>query len=351
MSDPLRVSTSVAPAAGQGATAVPCSELSLRRGLPLIGSAGCYDAVLAFELETPWTSHLTGSRGCDAALDAVIANIAGTRRNVRLLALEPDGRRDRARVLWFAKDRATHDGQSSHDERSAHDKQQDTFGAFTRREYDVARGDLAAVLEGLAGGGSVAADEVACASGQRDVLVCTHGARDACCGRFGYPLYRELSGLALQAGVAGGPLAGPVRVWRSSHLGGHRFAPTLLDLPSGRMFGRMAAGDAASVLFGGAPLVARLESIYRGRCALPEVAQIVERQLWLEAGPGLEHAVLSWTVESAGDVWSVSLAARCGQQESLSMHARVVLADAQSIETPASCGRDPEAEAPWRMLS
>ena len=56
-------------------------------------------------------------------------------------------------------------------------------------------------------------------AGARDILVCTHGARDACCGKFGYGFYVEMRGLAAVRGDG-------VRVWRTSHLGGHRFAPT-----------------------------------------------------------------------------------------------------------------------------
>jgi hypothetical protein len=56
----------------------------------------------------------------------------------------------------------------------------------------------------------------------RHVLVCTHGARDACCGSLGTRLATVLPGLG--AGV---------QVWRTSHTGGHRFAPTALLLPEG----------------------------------------------------------------------------------------------------------------------
>ncbi|HEV7721523.1 MAG TPA: sucrase ferredoxin, partial [Iamia sp.] len=53
-----------------------------------------------------------------------------------------------------------------------------------------------------------------------EVLVCAHGARDRCCGSLGTRL-----------ALAGG---GEVTVERTSHLGGHRFAPTALTLPDGR---------------------------------------------------------------------------------------------------------------------
>ncbi len=74
-----------------------------------------------------------------------------------------------------------------------------------------------------------------------DLLVCTHGRRDTCCGARGTDLVRALAedgpigaGAGAGAGSAGplGRGAGPrVRLWRTSHTGGHRFAPTALVLP------------------------------------------------------------------------------------------------------------------------
>ena len=57
-------------------------------------------------------------------------------------------------------------------------------------------------------------------------LVCTQGSHDGCCGTFGEALAEAIS------------LTRPrYDVRRVSHTGGHRFAPTLLALPSGRMWG------------------------------------------------------------------------------------------------------------------
>ena len=306
-----------------------CSALSARRGLPLIGSAGCYDAILAFELDPPWTPRLAGSRASDPQLDSVIGRIGVQARAVRLLALEPGAERhDFVRILWLSKPAGA-------------------FAAYSRREYAVARDQLALTLEALALVGIAEADELACAPGQRDILVCTHGARDACCGKFGYPLFCEFVEASTQRAAGSTPL----RVWRTSHLGGHRFAPTLIDLPSGRMYGRMAAGDAQAVIDGGAKLRERLPSIYRGRCALPEAAQLVERQLWLQMGEPFEDAVLSWSVESQAGLWHVRLAAECRRHPGVAVDARVERADVDAIATPASCGRDPEAEAPWRIVA
>lgn len=60
-------------------------------------------------------------------------------------------------------------------------------------------------------------------------LVCTNGQRDLCCARFGLPVY---DGLRARVGA---------RVWQTTHLGGHRFAPNVLTLPQGMVYGRVGA--------------------------------------------------------------------------------------------------------------
>ncbi|MFD4366190.1 sucrase ferredoxin [Rhodococcus sp. NPDC058521] len=65
------------------------------------------------------------------------------------------------------------------------------------------------------------------------VLVCAHGKRDQCCAVFGRPI---AAALASEFGDD---------VWECSHTGGHRFAPSMILLPSGYTYGRL--GAAASI--------------------------------------------------------------------------------------------------------
>ncbi|MFE7959688.1 sucrase ferredoxin [Streptomyces sp. NPDC057413] len=67
-------------------------------------------------------------------------------------------------------------------------------------------------------------------------LVCTNGKRDRCCALLGRPLAAEL----ISSGVAG--------VWEVTHLGGHRFSPTVLVLPYGYAYGRAQAHAVKEVL-------------------------------------------------------------------------------------------------------
>lgn len=67
-------------------------------------------------------------------------------------------------------------------------------------------------------------------------LVCTNGRRDRCCALLGRPLAAELAA------------AGHSEVWEVTHLGGHRFSPTMLVLPFGYAYGRLTAESAKEVL-------------------------------------------------------------------------------------------------------
>ncbi|MFJ9853850.1 sucrase ferredoxin [Streptomyces sp. NPDC101150] len=60
------------------------------------------------------------------------------------------------------------------------------------------------------------------------VLVCTNGKRDRCCAVLGRPLAAELA-------------ASGTETWEVTHIGGHRFSPTLFVLPYGYAYGRASA--------------------------------------------------------------------------------------------------------------
>ena len=68
------------------------------------------------------------------------------------------------------------------------------------------------------------------------ILVCTHARRDACCARLGRPLVDDMLAVA-----------DPDRIWETTHLGGHRFAPTCLALPSQVIYGRVTSDRVAEL--------------------------------------------------------------------------------------------------------
>lgn len=154
-----------------------------------------------------------------------------------------------------------------------------------------------------------------------DVLVCSHGTRDVCCGSGGTRLALDVHDTLAEAGI---------HVWRTSHLGGHRFAPTALLLPTGTMWGRLDPPTLTGV--------ARREldpahaaRHLRGTIALAAPLQVIERAAFESTGwkwfdrrregwiDGSEATLVS-EAPGARESWSGAVAARrlvpvppCGQ--------------------------------------
>src|SRR5690606_10098426 len=104
-------------------------------------------------------------------------------------------------------------------------------------------------------------------------LVCTHGRRDRCCALRGVAFFKSLSDL--------GPRG---ELWQTSHLGGHRFAATMVHLPRGVCYGRLVPEDAEAMT--SAHTAGRLYDLrrYRGQTRYPTPVQAAES--WLREQEG-----------------------------------------------------------------
>lgn len=123
-------------------------------------------------------------------------------------------------------------------------------------------------------------------------FVCTNGKRDRSCAVYGAVLYRAL---AEKVGNA---------AWMTTHLGGHRFAGTLLTLPSGVCYGRVAPTDVPHLLTATQQGNLWLERL-RGRTCYSPVEQVADFYARQETG---QMHVDAWQwVETAGhnDRWQV----------------------------------------------
>jgi len=96
------------------------------------------------------------------------------------------------------------------------------------------------------------------------IMVCTHARRDACCARLGRPLVDDL--LAVTH---------PQRIWETTHLGGHRFAPTCLALPSQVIYGRLTS-DRVSELASAIQRGVVVPDLMRGRTTYMPALQVAE---------------------------------------------------------------------------
>lgn len=102
-------------------------------------------------------------------------------------------------------------------------------------------------------------------------LVCTHGLRDKCCAKFGWPLYKSLRERA------GG------RVWQSSHVGGDRFAANLVCFPHGLFYARVTEESGRRIMGDYEAGRVTLEN-YRGRACYGHGAQAAEFYVRRESG-------------------------------------------------------------------
>ena len=104
-----------------------------------------------------------------------------------------------------------------------------------------------------------------------EVMVCTHGRHDKCCAKFGQALYAQF-----QRGIENRGLS--LNLWQSSHLGGHRFAPTLVHLPSGESHGHVTSEQVPSLLDAWTQQRVHPKT-YRGNVFRTDVDQLAEA--WL----------------------------------------------------------------------
>ncbi|MDZ8136595.1 MAG: sucrase ferredoxin [Nostoc sp. DedQUE04] len=111
----------------------------------------------------------------------------------------------------------------------------------------------------------------------RELMVCTHAQVDLACGRFGTPIYRRLRKEYAPASN------GELRVWQTTHFGGHQFAPTLADFPQGCLWGHLEP-EMLDLLVLRDGSVSGLRKFYRGCVGLRKFEQIVEREIWMQLG-------------------------------------------------------------------
>ncbi|MEE1665862.1 sucrase ferredoxin [Streptomyces sp. WAC07094] len=151
-------------------------------------------------------------------------------------------------------------------------------------------------------------------------FVCTNGKRDRCCALLGRPLATELT----SSGVEG--------VWEVTHLGGHRFSPTLLVLPFGYAYGRAQAPHVKEILQGVRDGRVVVEGC-RGSSAWERPAQAAELAVRTAAHEYAADALTVVRTDGTAPRWEVTVAHTDGRLW------RVLVAQGASLPPrPDSCG-------------
>ncbi len=222
-----------------------------------IATAYPVDTYVLVECPLPWAAQAWESPQIPERLRATIAQVTA-QYSVKALLIHQDGTRKarQRRVIIYQR------------------QSQEFSGRFDRYEFVIDHLDEAAsLIENFFKGVFLRTFVV---QNVQDILVCTHGRRDQCCGRYGERFYGEASKI-VRSQHSGH------QVWRSSHIGGHRFAPTAITFPDGRYYARLDAFSFNSLLQRSGD-INLLQPIYRGSSLLPEAAQELERSLLLQYG-------------------------------------------------------------------
>ncbi|MEO1352823.1 MAG: sucrase ferredoxin [Cyanobacteria bacterium J06635_15] len=245
-----------------------CAQVSRASGEDPCGSAPQVDYWLLIELPQPWPTSMFTENFLIKQIFPLIKKLA-LRRGVmvRPIAIAPDPTYSKpgfTRVIYYQRPARR-------------------FAEYTKTEYLVPDDQTASLVIGLLNCLLGKAEDLSQfapfrqeTQHLREILVCTHTQVDLACGRFGAPLYRELRKTYGQPDQA-------LRVWQSTHFGGHRFAPTLIDLPTGQLWGHLEPDVLPHLIErNGDPH--QMRHFYRGWTGADRFGQLAEREAWMKAG-------------------------------------------------------------------
>ncbi|HEX6355055.1 sucrase ferredoxin [Actinophytocola sp.] len=279
-----------------------CAAVSEAIEEPLAGTSAAAKAWLALEQPGPWGRDALSASHLDHVVARELAALsAGTGVRVVLIRRpgnHPDRHRPTPRTVYLAH---TAPGRTWLERTSVTDPKELLGLDFSR---------AGAGEPGLLG--TPVSESL--------LLVCTNGRRDVCCALRGRPIVADL------AAVHGD------RVWECTHIGGHRFAPTAVLLPTGYSYGRLTNELGTRLLTEG-PLVARC----RGRSTWSppgQVAELAVRSAVDEQDP--DALWVTATDDLPGSGWLVTVSHVDGRAWRVAVTEREVAAS-----RPASCGKAP----------
>ncbi|WP_299411985.1 sucrase ferredoxin [Acaryochloris sp. IP29b_bin.148] len=249
-----------------------CSQFSKQNGEDPIGTASTADHWLVFELPQPWRKEMFTTDPLINQLIPLLKKLFFRQGIlVRPVAIAPDREYSHphlTRVIHFWRP-------------------QKCFAQYNRYEYLVPKADsgdfaisLLHTLSGRKNELQPFQQYLQPTQPIRDLLICTHTQVDLACGRFGTPLYRQLrKQYAHQS---------QLRIWQSTHFGGHQFAPTLLDLPLGQFWGHLEPHIVETLITQQGSLE-QIRPFYRGWSGLTKFEQIAEGEMWMQMGWDWQH--------------------------------------------------------------
>ena len=236
-----------------------CADHSREIQEDVIGSATNHQTYILVECPTPWVSEAFNSKWVPDNLRILVADVKRAKLSIHFLLIANDEthREEQTTLLIYQQEKGLSNG-------------------YRKQEFKLPNIEQVAgvVRKWLTG---VSVDDEIASNPTRDILVCTHGSHDQCCAKYGNPFYFHAQNTIFDLQL------NHLRIWRSSHFGGHRFAPTAIDFPQGRYYGVLDQDTFKSILTQTGDIEC-LNKVYRGWGILPNPLQILERELMLHLG-------------------------------------------------------------------
>jgi hypothetical protein len=295
-----------------------CSDHSRKAGEDLIGTAtGCQTYIL-LECPQPWMPEAFNSKWVPENFRVMIQEVKRAKIPIKFLLIcnNESHKKDQTTLLIYHRKDGLWNGYSKQE--------------FLLPNIQQAAGVVKKWLW------NKTSDYEVTTSVTRDVVVCAHGSHDQCCARYGNPFYFHANETINELGLEN------VRMWKSTHIGGHRFAPTAIDLPEGRYYGALEQDSFKSVLTRTGD-VKCLEKIYRGWGVLPKSIQALERELIFRHGwDWFKYKVTGRIIEENIDQTRIlaEITAEKPDGSLFSYQAKLIKDESQMVEVKASCKKN-----------
>ena len=293
-----------------------CRQESIDAEEPIAGSAAAHtDVWVVLEYDRPWGAKAVPESDLPTAVKEYLVRCDKEVAGARVQLVRGNARVSRpGKVAFFVGVSSVQGMALVRFDLDAHE--------------DVTKLDVPSLVQDVRAGRAIPGAEVVT---RPVVLVCTNGKRDRCCAKWGLPVYTELSRVEA------------IDCWQTTHLGGHRFAPTLLTLPDGMCYGRLTPDDLAPLAQAiVAGQVYAPERALRGRTCLSAAAQAAEAHWRTETGERSVAALASVSEEERDNATVVTLTDRDGTSRAVAMQHRQL-----GPSKRPSCAKDPAPVAGW----
>lgn len=240
---------------------VECSQITKYSNEKIIGTAANYDVQLSIELEEPWDAIPVKSNKYPEEFKLLPSILAKNKINVG--------------INYFSKNEHC---ENNFTKIFIFKKSFSEFNFYEKIELSIPHSQLNLFsnycLEYLQNKNSNLLEwSIKSNSSTKEIFICVHSNRDQCCGKYGFTLFQKFNEIIHQNNLN-------FRVWKSSHIGGHRYAPTFFEAPSMRWYGLFDLNLAEDFLLRDKNKLF-VNNNYRGMSGLNnKIASLVEGELF-----------------------------------------------------------------------